>query len=244
MKADFITRWCSAFCILGLDYILPLWEFMGLNISDNIKSQLLPLIREAYIQCQQEQDYLSAYVLVEITLKKITANIGKDVSIEIKTWCDKYFLNYRDKCNRRYEWRRFIATMGFHYNGILNKPETYALNWNHERYHYLLNLIKNQYALPFLDYEDIMDELEERFNETKCSDWDKQVLSKIRQEEGDILIISTLITEIALNFHLSKFFELLEKEFTKDEIKSIIDFVKKKSGKDCIPLVLEEQGYK
>jgi len=244
MKSDFIIRWCRAFCILGLDYMLPLWEFMGLNIPDDIKPQLLPLIREAYTQCQQEQDYLSAYVLVEITLKKITANIGKDVSTEIKTWCDKYFLTYRDRCRQSYEWRSLLATIGFHYPGILNKSETYALDWNHEKYHYFLNLVKNQYALPFLDSEDIMDELEEQLDETKCSNWDKDVLSKIRQEDGDILIIFTLIDGIALNFHLSKFFELLEKEFTQNEIKFIINFVKKKSGKNCIPLVLEEQGYK
>ena len=243
MKADFIIRWNHALRILGLDYTLPLWGFMGLNIPDDIKSQLLPLIREAYSEFQKKQDFLSAHILVETTLNKITTSLGSNVAIDIQEWCDKYFSSYRDRCNQSYEWRKIIATMSFNYHNIPNKSEIYALNWNHERYNYLLYLIDNKFAIPFLNSEEIMDELEEQLDEIKCSSWDIEIFSKIRQEDGDIIIIFADITETALYFHISKFFELLEKEFTTTEITSIINFVKKKSGKDCIPLVLEEQGY-
>jgi hypothetical protein len=242
MKADFITRWCNVFRILGLDYTRPLWEIMGLNIPQKMKSQLPPFLRDADTQCQKKPDYLSAYVLVETTLERIATNLENAISLELRTWCDKYFLSHRDKCDRSYTWRSLLATMGAHYPGLSNKPETNALGWELERYHYLLNFIKNKFSIPFLESEEIIDELEERVDETKCSDWNVNIFSGIRQQDGDVIIIFALITETALNFHLSTFWDRLEEEFTQAEITSIVNWVKTKSGKNCIPLVLEERG--
>ena len=242
MKADFITRWCNVFQILGLDYTQPLWEPMGLNIPQKMKYQLSPFLRDTYTQCQNKPDYLFAYVLVETTLERIATNLENAISLELRTWCDKYFLSYRDKCDQSYTWRSLLATMGAHYPGIPNKPETNALGWELKRYNYLLDFTDNEFSIPFLESEEIIDELEKRVDETKCSDWDANIFSEIRQQDGDVIIIFALITETALNFHLSKFWDRLEEEFTPAEIISLVNWVKKKSGKNCIPLVLEERN--
>lgn len=243
MKADFIFRWCAAFRILGLNYTLPTWKLMGLNIPSETQCQLQLFLREGYAQCEQVPDYLQAYVLVETTLGKITTHLGKKVSIEIRNWYKKYFLIYRDDCKVSYAWRNQLATMGAHYPGIPGKPETNALGFHNERYHYILDNIRDKFAIPFLESEDIIDQLEKEVEEIKCSDWDVDVFSKIRQQDGDILIIFAIITETALNFSLAKFWDCLQTEFSKTEIESLVNWLKSRSNKNCIPLVLKEREY-
>ena len=240
---EFASRWRLVFQILSLDYILPLWVYMGLGFPEATKELLKTNMRDSYIEWQKinSTEYrIEVKKLVDNTLSKIQFILGKGVTEQVRFWCDSYITIYGvdKKISTTIEnWRRGIV--GFYNRSLAVVKEPNVLNWDEARYKELVYLIEKELVVTDEKWEKLVEEYKDRveMDSTQYSQWDKVIFSREYEESvTGIDALFTIIESVGEDYNLFRFWSCFKKQFNETEVESVEKWIEQERGEQPISL--------
>jgi len=227
----------KAFLIVSMDYLSDFWKVIGLNFSEEIKSKLQRVARTAYTKCQEEHrnDYLVKMTrIIEETLNAIEFEMGSAVKDELVFWCEHYILfpgQEDPKIDPTDQWRGDLLCLYYRFQAKVTNPN--VLGWSEEHYAHLAKLIESELDFAWEDLDKLFKNLEEQLgilNLNDCQEWDKFVFTGQLNDFGYFGVFCTNLHLIAEHYHFYSFWKLLETEFSRSEIDSLVRWIKNQEG--------------